>query len=189
MKKIILIGSGGHFNSCEDVITSAKKFKIDFIIDKKENNKINYKVYLEKKIVKKYNFKRKLIHISVGQLRLGKKRKQLYEFYKNKGGIFPVIKSNKCYVSKSAKINEGTIIMNHVTVNSGVVIGKNCIINTGSIIEHDVIIENNVHIAPGAILLGGCIIRQNSFIGAGSLVKQNKEVYKDSIISSKKYIR
>ena len=87
MKKIILIGSGGHFNACEDVITSTKKFKIDFIIDKKENNKINHKVYLEKKIIEKYNFNKKLIHISVGQLKLGKKRKQLYEFYKKRWNI------------------------------------------------------------------------------------------------------
>ena len=86
MKKIILIGSGGHFNACEDVITSTKKFKIDFIIDKKENNKINHKVYL-KKIIEKYNFNKKLIHISVGQLKLGKKENNYMNFIKKRWNI------------------------------------------------------------------------------------------------------
>ena len=45
MKKIILIGGGGHALSCIDVIEHEKKFKIIGIIDKKlKKGKKNFKL-------------------------------------------------------------------------------------------------------------------------------------------------
>ena len=38
MKKIILIGAGGHCVSCIDVIEMQRKFKIVGLIDKKKKN-------------------------------------------------------------------------------------------------------------------------------------------------------
>jgi len=39
MKKLILIGAGGHCKSCIDVIENENKFKIVAIIDKKKKKK------------------------------------------------------------------------------------------------------------------------------------------------------
>ena len=56
MKKIILVGGGGHCKSCIDVIENENKYKIIGIIDKKKNFLLNYKIftqsYLNKKLVK-----------------------------------------------------------------------------------------------------------------------------------------
>ena len=38
MKKIILVGAGGHCTSCIDVIEMEKKFKIAGLIDNKKKN-------------------------------------------------------------------------------------------------------------------------------------------------------
>ena len=43
MKKIILIGNGGHCKSCIDVIESTKKFKIMGMIDNNDLNIGKYK--------------------------------------------------------------------------------------------------------------------------------------------------
>ena len=69
--------------------------------------------------------------------------------------ILPVLKSNQSYVSKSAKIGQGTIIMHGAIVNANAKIGNNCIINSGSLVEHDVIIGNHCHIATGALVNEG----------------------------------
>ena len=56
MKKIILIGGGGHALSCIDVIESEKKFKIVGIVDgnlKKGKKILNYKVIGGDKDLKK----------------------------------------------------------------------------------------------------------------------------------------
>ena len=52
MKKIAIIGSGGHSNSLVDLIKSTKKFKIVGYFDNKKNNKIKLK-YLEMTLRKK----------------------------------------------------------------------------------------------------------------------------------------
>lgn len=189
MKKIILIGSGGHSRSCIEVIESEKKFKISLLVDKVSENKGRFNTILESNFISNYKLDKTNLLISIGQLKSGKQRKKIYEFYKNKGCNFPVIQSKSSYISNKSKINEGTIIMHRAFVNSNSIIGKNCIINTGVIIEHDVVIGNNVHIAPGAIILGGCHIKENSFIGSGVVLKQNTLLKKDSIISSSKYFK
>ena len=66
------------------------------------------------------------------------------------GYKFPIIKSPIAYVSPSARIGEGSIIMHHAMVNSFSVIGNNCIINSKSLIEHDVKIGDHVHISTSA---------------------------------------
>ena len=48
MKKIILIGAGGHANSVIDVINSTKNFIIEKVIDEKNYNKIINKTKVEK---------------------------------------------------------------------------------------------------------------------------------------------
>ena len=40
MKKIILVGAGGHALSCIDVIEAEKKYKIIGLIDNKKNSKL-----------------------------------------------------------------------------------------------------------------------------------------------------
>lgn len=189
MKKIVLIGAGGHAKSCLEVINSKKEFKVNFLIDRKYKVNSDIKTVLESDFIKKNSLNRKNIHISVGQLKDGRKRKKIYEFYKSKGCTFPVVKSSSCYISKKSTIGEGTIIMHKVLININVKIGKNCIINSGSIVEHDAVIGDNVHIAPGAIILGGCHISNNSFIGSGSIIKQNTTIRENSILSSVKYFK
>ena len=53
MKKIILIGAGGHSKSCIEVMNQTKKYKIQFILDKKsEGTFLGYKkvIYNKKSI-------------------------------------------------------------------------------------------------------------------------------------------
>ncbi len=188
MVNIILIGSGTHANACIDVIETNKKYKVLYLVDKKKNQIDNYKLILENEFNKK-EIKGKNLHISIGQIKTGNIRYEIFNFYKKRGCKFPKIISKNSYVSKKSKIGEGTIILHRSVVNRNSIIGKNCIINTGSIIEHDVKIEDNVHIAPGSIILGNSVIKKNSFIGSGSVIKQNTIIKENSIISANSYIK
>ncbi len=187
MKKIVLIGGGLHSVSCIDVLLTRNIFKISNIVDKRVFKFENYKIISEKDFRKK-KIKGKNLHISIGQLKLGNLRGNLFKYYKSKGCKFPKIIASTSYVSKQSFIDEGTILFHRTVINKNATIRKNCIINTGAIIEHDVTIEDNVHIAPGAIILGNVKIGKNSFIGSGSIIKQNKIIKKNTIIPALKYI-
>ncbi len=76
----------------------------------------------------------------------------------------------KAFVSPSASVGLGTVVMVHAVVNSEAKIGKHVIINTASIIEHDCIIADFVHISPKVILSGNVSVGLGTHIGSGVIV-------------------
>ncbi len=189
MKKIIIIGCGGHAQSCTEVINNLKKYKIThyFTNNKHEvNDKILY--YNKSNLIKFKNKKIKLAHIGIGQIKNLTKRSKIYKELIKLGFDLPNFISKHCYFSKSSKIGSGSIVMNNAFVNSNVKIGNNSIINNGAIIEHDNIISDDVHIAPGAIINGGVKIGKNSFIGSGAIIKQGLIIPPFTIIQAGKVI-
>ena len=130
MKKIILIGAGGHAHACIDVIEQCKKYNIaGLIVKKKPSPKIlGYPVLGTNKELKKISKKIKHAFISVGQIKTSTVRINLYKKVVEAGFKLPVIISPHAYVSRRAKIGEGTIIMHGAVVNANAIVGKNCII-------------------------------------------------------------
>lgn len=76
------------------------------------------------------------------------------------------------YVSPTATINQGTVILPHAIINTDVVVGKGCIINLGTIVDHGCVLEEGVHICTGAILKGENRIEKCSKIEAGEVVER-----------------
>lgn len=187
MKKIILIGSGGHAKACIDVIESMGIFRILGLID--NNFKIGTKV-LGYSIIgsdkdlpilaKKYRHLN--CHIAIGSIKNQKIRQNLFIKTKKLGLIFPPLISNESYVSKYSKIDEGSIIMHHALVNSNAFIGKNCIINTKSLIEHDCKIGDHSQISTGTIVNSTVNVGKRCFIGSNSVIKQILKIKNDTFI-------
>ncbi len=172
MKKILLIGGGGHCKSCIDVIEQENKYSISGILDfpEKIGNKIlNYSVIGSDKDFEKYIHTHEFL-ITFANTKLFALRNEIYTKIKAVGGTFAKIISPRAYISQHATIGEGSIIMADAFVNVSVNIGKNCIINSKALIEHDCQIEDNCHIAPASVLTGGTYVRRDTFVGANATV-------------------
>ncbi len=188
-KKIILIGAGGHCNSCIDVIEQENKYKIVGLLDKSKQSNSKYKIIGTDRDLKKIKKNCNNILVAVGQIKDLFLREKIFRLVKKNNFNLPIIISPYAYVSKEVKIGEGTIIMHGAIINKNSKIGKNCIINTGSIVEHDTNIGDNCHISTGAIVNGGVIIGQNSFIGSGTVIKQNLKIGEQCFINAKKFLQ
>lgn len=189
MKKIVLIGAGGHGVSCADVIEAENKYKIYGFVDNKKNFFLNqYKIIGNDKDLAKIRKITNNALIVIGQIKNLFLREKIFKKLIKLKFNFPIIVSPIAYVSKNASIGNGTIIMHKAVVNSNAKIGRNCIINTGAIIEHDVIIGDNCHISTGAVVNGGAIIQNNSFVGSGATIKQNIKIGKACLVNAKKFI-
>jgi sugar O-acyltransferase (sialic acid O-acetyltransferase NeuD family) len=186
MKKIILLGSGGHSKACIDVIESEKKFKIIGLVDnkKKYDSLFGYKILGNETELKFISKKTNFALIAIGHLKDNTIRENLYKKAKYFKFNYPTIISPLAYVSKHATIGAGTIVMHGSIVNAGATIAENCIINSNSLIEHDVKIESHCHISTGAIVNGGVYIKKNSFIGSGSVMKQNIIIGKNCFVNA-----
>jgi len=188
MKKIILVGGGGHCKSCIDVIENENKYKIIGIIDKKKNFLLNYKVFAESYLNKKL-IKNNYAFVTVGQIKNYKVRVKLFNKLKDLGFKIPSIISPSAYISKHAIIGHGTIVMHGAIINAGAVIGNNCIINTNSLIEHDVVIGDHTHISTEVTINGGVNIGEKVFIGSRSIIKDNISIGECSIVGAGLYIK
>ena len=187
MKKIILIGGGGHCKSVIDVIEHEAKFKIAGILDKPEflDSKIlGYSVIgsdsdLEN-LAKKYDY----AFITLGQIKSSSSRIKLFDLANKAGFCLPSIISPSSHISKYSKIGNGTIIMHHAIVNANTTIGDNCIINTKALIEHDCLISSHCHISTNVIINGGVKIGSKCFIGSNVTTKNNITIKENSFIKA-----
>jgi len=185
MNKIVLVGGGGHARSCIDVIEMENKFSIAGIVDKDSHCKNFIYPFIgtdeDLPIIRK-NYKFSLI--SLGQIKTPKIRKNLYKKLKDLEFQLPTIFSPNSYVSKYAKVSEGTIAMHGVVININASIGSNCILNNKCLIEHDAEVGNHCHISTGAVINGRAKVGKGSFIGSGSVINQDVRIGKNCVIGS-----
>lgn len=186
MDKIIIIGSGGHARSCFDLISSSKKYKFAGYID----NKLKKKniIGTDQNLLKIFKTI-KFALIGFGHLDDPKIRMNLFLKLKRIGFRLPIISSPTAYISKFAKIGEGTVIMHGAIINAFASVGINSIINTGAILEHDVKIGDNCSISPNATLNGGVSVGNNSFIGSKSVIINNINIGKNKFIKSNSLVK
>jgi sugar O-acyltransferase (sialic acid O-acetyltransferase NeuD family) len=79
-------------------------------------------------------------------------------------------------IATTAKIGEGTLVLNGCNIGPDTQIGRHCIINNGANVDHDCILGDYVHIAPNATLCGGVQIGDGCLIGAGATIVPNIKI-------------
>ena len=81
----------------------------------------------------------------------------------------PVLIHPTAYISRTAKIEKGTVVEPKAIVNVNTTIRTGCIISVGVIVDHDVIIEKCCHINAGAIVKAGATIEEYTQLEAGKV--------------------
>jgi len=86
----------------------------------------------------------------------------------------PTLVHPRAYVSPTARIGMGSVVLPMAVVNTGVTVGNGCIVNIGALIDHDTVLEDGVHLAPGAIVKAENRIPEKSKIESGTVI-ENRE--------------
>lgn len=191
-QEIILLGAGGHCKSCIEVILGISQYSILGIVDKDGSSTkhiLGHDVIGTDKDLESLLNRCSSALVTVGQIKSTEIRISLFEKAKTLGFNFPVIRSQHSYISKSAQIGEGTILLHQALINTSVKVDANCIINTKALIEHDAQIGSHCHVSTGAIINGGVRVEDRCFIGSGSIIHEGVTIGSDSIISAGKVIR
>jgi len=185
--EIILIGGGGHCKSCIDVVELTENYRIAGIIDLPE--KVGEKVLGYPIIASDADFSEILKQyssflITIGQIESPQKRISLFKRLRQAKRHLPVIVSPLAYVSKHARIGDGTVVMHSAVINADAVVGENCIINSKALVEHDAVIGDHCHIATSAIVNGNVLIDEGCFVGSGAVCRNNIKIGAFSFICS-----
>lgn len=87
-------------------------------------------------------------------------------------------------MSPSAKVGEGTVVMQGAIVQACAEIGKHCIVNTGASVDHECVLEDYVHVSPHSTLCGNVHVGEGSWIGAGTTVIPGVKIGEWSVIGA-----
>ena len=90
------------------------------------------------------------------------------------------------WVSPSASIGCGTVVMAGAVIQAGASIGTYCIINTGATVDHGCTIGNYAHIAPGAHLCGNVTVGEGALVGVGVGIAPGAKIPAWSLVKARR---
>ena len=170
---MILYGSGGHGKVIAEAILKSNE-KLLGVFDDQEQEFI-YNIDYLGRYEKNLHAEEKII-ISIGNNTV--RQKLVGEVNHH----FGVVIHPQAYVSPTASIEEGTVVLVNSIINTDSKIGKHCIINSNATVDHDNKIGDFVHIAPGATLCGHVEIGDGTLVGAGATVAPGVIIGKNVLI-------
>jgi sugar O-acyltransferase (sialic acid O-acetyltransferase NeuD family) len=80
------------------------------------------------------------------------------------------------WVSPSASLGPGSVVLAGAIVNAGARIGRHVVVNTRAVLEHDVVVGDLVHVGPGVVVGGGARLGDSVTVGLGALVRDHVEI-------------
>lgn len=177
MKKVLIIGAGGHSKVIIDILKKNSEIEISGIIDDKYVGKeqvffSGIPIIGTIEDIEKYKNDYSFV-VAIGNNAVRE------NIMKKNGAEFIKVINNSAIIAEDVTIGMGTFIGAGVIINTETQIGKGCIINTGCIVEHDCIIEDFVHLSSGAIVAGGSVVKEGVYVGTGKIIKRNQTILED----------
>ncbi len=119
--------------------------------------------------------------VAIGDNRL---RERLSHLVLSEGGSIPLLISRRSYVSPSARLGSGTVVMPSANIGAEVAIGSGGIVNSNATVDHDCTLGDYVHIGPGASLAGNVTVERGAFVGAGATVLPEIRIGEGAILGA-----
>lgn len=170
MKKLIIIGAGGHGRVIADAAEELNIYdNISFLDDAFPEFAINGQWHVIGKIDEFTKYPDAEFIVAFGNNKI--RREMLNKLQQEKLHIASIFHP-KASISKYCSIDVGVVILANAVVNIGSKIAAGTIINTSASVDHDCTLGECVHISPGVNLAGGVNVGELSWIGIGSNVIQ-----------------
>lgn len=162
---VIFIGGGGHAAVCLDVFRSQGRNVIGYLAPEASELELAYlggddrlRMYVGRGIE---------VFVAVGSNRA---RAALLAAATDLGLDLATAVSERAYVSPSATIGRGSVLMPGSILNARTVLGRGVIVNTAATVDHDGVIGDAAHVAPGSHLAGNVTVGAGGFVGVGTSV-------------------
>lgn len=146
MKNILVIGAGEHGQVVAETARFCGYEKIDFLDDCNQNaigsiNQLEEFAELYDGVI-----------VSIGNSNI---RKTLIDQIIQMNVSLITLIHPLAYISPSAHIGIGSIILPGAVIHANAFIGRGCIISIGALIDHDAVVEDFSHINAGSVIPAG----------------------------------
>jgi len=171
MNQLLILGAGGHGKVVAETAEAGGWDKIALLDDRymDMDGTLRWPVLDELARAGQYisDFSHAFVALGSGEMRLA-----CLDTITELGFKIPVLAHPAAWISPSASIAGGSVVMAGATVQADSKIGRGCIVNTGANVDHDCHLEDGVHVCPGASLAGGVSVGRCSWLGIGCSVIQ-----------------
>jgi sugar O-acyltransferase (sialic acid O-acetyltransferase NeuD family) len=185
MKKIIIIGAGGHARAVLSTLSLINDCSAAAIID------LNYtganELILDIPVVggfsklQEFSPLQYTVFLAIGDNRL---RKNVEERISPFRFNYPSIVHPRSLICPSATVAEGCYLGPNSHIGPYASVGRHSIVNTMASVEHEVLIGDFSHIAPGSVICGRCTLGSSVFCGANSTIIENLSVADSTFLAA-----
>ena len=184
MKKLIIIGAGGHAKETAWVAENAGFTVVGYLdedISKHNTHISGFPCLGSFDLVKKLSDCE--FTVAIGNSRVRKKIvNKLGEICQLRYAT--IIHPTAVLVGKKISIAEGVVLFPSVCLTENITIGKHSIFNVKSSVSHDSVIGNFVTLNPNATICGICNVHDGVEIGAGATVIQEITIQSGALIGA-----
>lgn len=187
MKKIVVIGAGGHARVVAEILHLMAKYEIIGFLDSAlVGNKIGgFPVLGGDELLPGLRADGvTMAFVGVGGTGNNVPRMKIFKKVSALGFTFANAIHPSAIISGSNKLGQGVAVMAGAIINPDAEIGDNVIINTGAIVEHDCKIESHAHISPGTVLCGRVTVETGAHVGAGAVVRQGINIGARAVVGA-----
>jgi len=183
MKRLVIIGGGGHGKVVAESAARTKQFSEIAFVDDAFPSVLTCGLW---QVIGTTNELAKFVEDSVFIVAIGNNgvRKKLQALVTSLGGEMTSIIDPTAVISDYADIGKGTFIAPNAVVNIDSTLAEGVIINTSASVDHDCEIGPFVHIAPGCRLAGTVTVAEISFLGIGTTVIPGVQIGSNTVIGA-----
>lgn len=190
MKKLVIIGAGGHGREIaqlvKDINKQQKEWDLLGYIDDNEQIKNHYlngfPVIGPMSLLKNKAYEDVYIVCAIGN---SKTREKIMKKVESELNInYAILIHPTVVIGDETTIGPGSTICANSVVTTNVNIGSHVIVNYGCTIGHDTIIEDYATILPGCHLSGNVTVRNGADIGTGTSIIPGVEIGSYTIVGA-----
>ncbi len=186
MKKIVVVGGGGHARVVLDAIAAGRAYRVVGVTDPRaaSGSRVQGVPVLGSDGKLPGLFRRGVTHciVAVGGAQDPSARPRLAARLAKMGFSFVNVVHPAAVVSPRAILGQGIYVAAGAIINAGAEIGDHAIINTNACVDHDCRLGAFVHAAPGAALSGGVVVGEGSHLGTGCAVSPSVRIGARTIV-------
>ncbi len=175
MKKVVIIGAGGHGKVAADIVVLSGDKVLGFLDDKPPEELIGFNIIGNFGDIGKWSDC--FYFVAIGNCEIRKK------LMSNNVSWYTAIHPT-AVIAGDVKIGEGSLLAANSVINTGTEIGRGCIVNTAATVDHDCVLGDFVHISPGVHLSGSVSVGSGTWIGVGACVINNIEICGNCVIGA-----
>jgi sugar O-acyltransferase (sialic acid O-acetyltransferase NeuD family) len=168
MKKLLIVGAGGHGKSLAEAALASGNFELVGFVDDAApqlTSVWDWPVLGATASLAEYRTRADAAIVAIGNNRL---RQSLLERLRELGFELPAVVHPRAIVSPTAAIGPGSAIMAGAIVGTEARLGTGSIVNSGAVVDHHCTVEDFGHLGVNACMAGGSVLGRAAWMQAGS---------------------